>query len=66
MRRGRGGKGKECIDYVQSDVRAFDIAVGWKVTALEAGIWAEAITEGGRRFMAARREEEVNAVRHCQ
>ena len=27
----------------------------WKVTALEAEVWAETATEGGRRFMAALR-----------
>ena len=34
--------------------------------ALKAGLWVEAVTEGGRRFMAAWREEEEDAVRHRQ
>ena len=34
--------------------------------ALKAEIWVEAVTEGGRRFMAAWREEEENAERHRQ
>ena len=33
--------------------------------ALKAEVWVEAVTEGGRRFMAAWREEE-DAVRHRQ
>ena len=31
--------------------------------AFKAEVWVEAVTEGGRRFMAAWREED-NAVRH--
>ena len=34
--------------------------------ALKAEVWVEAVTEGGRRFMAAWREEEENAARHRQ
>ena len=34
VRRGRGGKEKERIDCVQSDIRAFGITVNWKATAL--------------------------------
>ena len=26
---------------------------GWKATGLEAEVWVETVTEGGRRFMAA-------------
>ena len=62
MRRGRGGKEKEWTDCVQSDIRAFGI----KTTALKAEVWDEAVTEGGRRFMAAWREEEEDAARHRQ
>ena len=29
-------------------------------------VWVEAVTEGGRRFMAAWREEEEDAARHHQ
>ena len=58
MRRGRGGKEKEWTDCVQSDIRAFGITGDWKTMALKAEVWVEAVTEGGRRFMAAWREEE--------
>ena len=37
-----------------------------KSTALKAGVWAETVTEGGRRFMAAWRKEKVDAARHRQ
>ena len=30
----------------------------------KAEVWVEAVTEGGRKFMAAWREEEVDAARH--
>ena len=66
MRRGRGGKEKEWVDCVQSDIRAFDITADWKTMALKAEVWVEAVTEGGRRFMATWREEEEDAARHRQ
>ena len=66
MRRGRGGKEKEWTDCVQSDIRAFGIAGDWKTMALKAEVWVEVVTEGGRRFMAAWREEEEDAARHRQ
>ena len=66
VRRGRGGKEKECTDCVQSDIRAFGIAGDWKATALNAEVRVETVTEGGRRFMAAWRKEEVDAARHRQ
>ena len=34
--------------------------------ALKAEVWVEAVTEGGRRFMAAWREEDEDAARHRQ
>ena len=34
--------------------------------AFKAGVWIEAVTEGGRRFMAAWREGEKNAAGHLQ
>ena len=34
--------------------------------ALKAEVWVEAVTEGGRRFMAAWVEEEEDAARHRQ
>ena len=51
-------------DCVQSDIRAFDIAGDWKATTLKAKMWVETVEEGGRRFLAAWREEEVDAARH--
>ena len=65
VRRGRG-KEKEWTDCVQSDIRAFGITGVWKAMALKAEVWVEAVTEGGRRFMAAWREEEEDATRHRQ
>ena len=53
VRRGRGGKEKEWIDLVQSDIRAFGITGDCKTMAVKAEGWVEAVTEGGRRFMAA-------------
>ena len=66
VRRGRGGKEKEWTDCVQSDIRAFGITGDWKTMALKFEGWVEAVTEGGRRFMAAWREEEEDAARHRQ
>ena len=67
VRRGRGGKEKEeGTDCVQSDIRAFGIAGDWKATALKAEVWVGTVTEGGRRFIAAWRKEEVDAARHRQ
>ena len=66
VRRGRGGRDKEWINCVQSDIRAFGITGDWKAMALKAEVWVEAVTEGGRRFMAAWREEEEDAARHRQ
>ena len=63
MRRGRGGKEQEWTDCKQSDIRAFGIAGDWEATALEAKVWVDTVTEGGRRFMAAWRKEEVDAAR---
>ena len=63
---GLGGKEKGWTDYIHSDIRAFGIAGDWKARALEAEVWVETITEGGRRFMAAWRKEEVDAARHRQ
>ena len=43
------------------------LAGNWKATALKAEVWVETVTEGGRRFMAAwRKEEVVDAARHRQ
>ena len=53
-------------DCVQSDIRTFGIAGDWKAMALNAEVWVETVTEGGRRFMAAWRKEEVDAARHRQ
>ena len=66
VRRGRGGKEREWTDCVQSDIRAFGITGDCKTMALKVEVWVEAVTEGGRRFMAAWREEEEDAARHRQ
>ena len=66
MRRGRGGKDIEWTDCVQSDIRAFGIPGDWKAMALKAEVWVEAVTVGGRRFMAAWREEEEDAASYHQ
>ena len=60
------GKEKERTDCVQSDIRAFGITGDWKAMALKTEMWVEAVTEGGRRFIAAWRNEEEDAVRHRQ
>ena len=60
------GSYKEWTDCVQSDIRTFGIAGDWKAMALNAEVWVETVTEGGRRFMAAWRKEEVDAARHRQ
>ena len=36
------------------------------MTTLEAGVWVETVTEGGRRFMAAWKKEDVDAARHAR
>ena len=36
------------------------------MTALEARVWGETVTEGERRFMAAKRKVEVNTARCFQ
>ena len=66
VRRGRGGKEKEWIDCVQSDIRAFGITGNWKALVLKAEVWVEAVTKGGWRFMAAWREEEGDAASRRQ
>ena len=66
VRRERGGKEKEWTDCVQSDIRAFGITEDWKAMALKTEVWVEAVAEGGRRFMAAWREEKEDGARHRQ
>ena len=66
VRRERGEKEKEWTDCVQSDIRVFGITGDWKTMASKAEVWVVAVTEGGRRFMAAWREEEEDAARHRQ
>ena len=66
VRRGRGGKEKEWTDCVQSDIRAFGITGDWETMAVKAEVWVGAVTKGGRRFMAAWRQEEEDAARHRQ
>ena len=45
---------------------AFGITGDWKTMAVKAEGWVETVTEGGRRFMAAWRQEEEDAARHRQ
>ena len=59
-------KEKEWTDCVRSDIRAFGITGDWKATALKAEVWVETVAEGGRRFMATRRKEELDEARHLQ
>ena len=66
VRRGRGGKENEWTDCVQSNIRAFGIKGEWKAMALKAEVWVEAVTSGGRKFMAAWGKEEEDAARHRQ
>ena len=48
------------------DGTTFGIAGDWKATTSKAEVWVETATEGGRRFIAAWRKEEVDAARHRQ
>ena len=66
VRRRQGGKEKDWTDCVQSDIRAFGMTGDWKTMALKAEVWVDAVTEGGRRFVAPRRDEEEDATRHRQ
>ena len=65
-------KPTECQVYLDvnfignAHVRAFGITGDWETMAVKAEVWVEAVTKGGRRFMAAWREEEEDAARHRQ
>ena len=69
MWRGQGGKGKNWIDRVQSEVWAFGIAGDWKAT-LEARMLD--VGRGGNGGGAgdgglwSRRKTEEDATRHCR
>ena len=45
------------IAYRATSGRLFGAAGDWKATALEAAVWVETVTKGGRKFMAACRKE---------
>ena len=62
MRRGRGAKEQEWSDCVQSDIWEFGLSADSKAAALEAEMWVETIMEGGRRFMAAWKKEELTRL----
>ena len=64
VRRGRSGKEKKLTDCVQSDIWAFGILGVWKAMASKAEVWCGTVAEGGRRFMAVWRKEELDAARH--
>ncbi|CAN0306226.1 unnamed protein product [Ascophyllum nodosum] len=49
-----------------NDIRALGITGDWETMAVKAEVWVEAVTKGGRRFMAAWRQEEEDAARHRQ
>ena len=50
----------------QENTHRYGITGDWETMAVKAEVWVEAITEGGRRFMAAWRQEEEDAARHRQ
>ena len=66
VRIGLGRKEKEGPVTYRAYARAFGIAGDWKSTASEEKVRVETVTEGGRRFKAAWRNEGVDAVRHRQ
>ena len=47
-------------------VHPLGITGDWETMAVKAEVWVEAVTKGGRRFMAAWRQEEEDAARHRQ
>ena len=59
VRRGRDGKEKEWANCIQSDIPALGITRDWKLMALKAKAWIEAVTEGRQRFMAAWRKQDA-------
>ena len=63
VRRKRGRKEKKWTYFVQINIWAFGIAGDWKATALKAEVRVETVTEGGRRFKAAWRNEKEDAAR---
>ena len=64
MQCGEDGVGKiKRRPIALSDIGTFGIAGDWEGTALEVEVWVETVVEGGRRFMAAWRKEEVGAAR---
>ena len=65
MRRGRGGKEKEWTYCVQSVIHPSGITGDCKAKALNIEVRVDMVTEDGRRFMAARKEE-IYAARHHQ
>ena len=72
MRRGRedertGWEGERRVDRLRTERHPGVWYNGdWKATALKAEVWVDTVTEGGRRFMAAWRKEEVDAARYRQ
>ena len=68
MQYGEGGVGRRKSGPIASRATSgrFGMLGDWKATALKAKVWAKTVTEGGRRFMAAWRKEEVDAARHRQ
>ena len=60
-KRRRGGKGKEWVDCVARDVRAFGISGDWESLSLQEDDWYNTVVEGGRKFMDAWRRIEEQA-----
>ena len=50
----------------QAVAKANHVRKPWETMAVEAEVWVEAVTKGGRRFMAAWRQEEEDTARHRQ
>ena len=44
----------------------YPLTGNWETMAVKAEVWVEAVTKGGRRFMAAWRQEGEDAARHRQ
>ena len=57
-KKGRGGKEKEWVTCMESDVRSSKIQQNLKHAARDAQSWTEIVTERGRGFMAEWRKEE--------
>ena len=55
-RKDRLGK-REWVTHAESDIRSFEMHPKCKHAARDAQSWIKIVTEGGRRFMTERKEE---------